>query len=460
MNPAQKRNHTTAFTQPHNPRPRPTAPPAVPSFNASIAHLLPVKPSAGPVPNPSPSQASKSQNPPAQPKKNLLGLTPSHPDESSSSEDEDEEARLSSTLDASSANPGAQVLAFEYKGQLASLRTAGEIQAWIAERRKRFPTVAKAEAAKKERKEKKRKWEEEKAERQKKMEEEKAERRKKMEEERAERKLKFEEERKAKELARQMSAVEKEIDAQNTIKDKDSKSTPTSKAEALAEKLRKRALKAEKALKKAEEALRIAKEKQAKASSEQAHLVEKPGAHEGSGAEVVSNATADPDETSSSGSSASDSDDSASGLSSDDEGDSDASSAAPETMSTKDPTLANASALPSVQGTRPPKRARPCTTFMRYNRCRYGANCRYSHDLNGPSRPDHESTQGQKKGAVAGKEPKGRNSGNTDTKPARRKGLYQVMVEKEEEGVRRKVAMTILRLGEQGFLEDPAPSAV
>jgi hypothetical protein len=449
MNPAQKRNHTTAFTQPNNLRPRPTAPPAVPSFNASIAHLLPVKPAASPVPNPSPSQASKSQNPPAQPKKNLLGLTPSHPDESSSSsEDEDEEARLFSTLDASSTSQSAQGLSFEYKGQLSSLRTAGEIQAWIAERRKRFPTLAKAEAAKKEREEKKRKWEEE-----------KAERRKKMEEERAERKLKFEEERKARELARQMPAVEKEIHAQKKSRDKDSKSTPTSKAEALAEKLRKRALKAEKALKKAEEALRIAKEKQAKALSEQASIVEEAGAHESSVAEAATKSLADPDETSSSGSSASDSDDSASGLSSNDESDSDASSAAPETMSTKDPALVNASTLPSIQGTKPPKRARPCGTFMRYKRCRYGSSCRYSHDLNGQSRQESEGTQGQKKGAIAGKEQKGRNSSTADTKQARRKGLYQVMVEKEEEDVRRKVAMTILRLGEQGLLEDPSSAA-
>ena len=52
----------------------------------------------------------------------------------------------------------ANVLQFEYKGRTASLRTAAEIAAWIAERKKNYPTQAKAEAAKKESAEKKRKW--------------------------------------------------------------------------------------------------------------------------------------------------------------------------------------------------------------------------------------------------------------------------------------------------------------
>lgn len=450
MNPAQKRNHTTAFTQPNTHRPRPTAPPAVPSFNASIAHLLPGKPSANPPPNPSPSQASTLKKSLAQSKKNLLGLTPSHPDDSSSSsEDEDEEALFSSTLDASTPNAAAPGLSFSYKGQLSSLRTVAEIQSWIAERKKRFPTIAKAEAAKKEREEKKRKWEEE-----------KAEKRKKAEEERAERKRKFEEDRKARDLARQISAVEKEIQTQNQVKGKDPKASPTSKAEALAEKLRKRALKAEKALKKAEEALQVAKEKQAKALDQQGSMAQGAETPIEPGTKPAGHSIVDPDETSSSGSSASDSDDSGSGVSSEDESDSDASSAAPEAISTKDPTLLNTSALPSAQSIKKPKKSRPCVNFMKYKRCRYGSNCRYSHDLSGTTRHDPQGTQGQKKGAaVAGKEQKGRSSGTNDTKPVRRKGLYQVMVEKEEEEARRKVAATILRLGEQGLLGEPSSSS-
>lgn len=432
MNPSQKRNHTAAFTQQNKPRPRPTAPPAVPSFNASIAHLLPLKPAANAIPTPSPSfgQMPRPSKPPAQLKKNLLGLTPSHPDDSSSSEDdEDEEARLVGTLDGSKASTAVPGLSFSYKGQLSSLRTAEEIQAWIAERRKRFPTVVKAEAAKKEREEKKQKWEEE-----------KAERRRKMEQQRAERKLKHEEEMKARELARQMAAVQKEVHAQNKAKEKESKATPTSKAEALAEKLRKRALKAEKALKKAEEALRIAKEREVQSAGGDVQVDE-----------AVANAMGDLDKTSSSGSSASDSDDSASASSSDDDGDSDASSTAPETVSTKDPSLINLPVLSSAPGAKPPKKSRPCGNFMRFKRCRYGSGCRYSHDLKGQSSQDADRTGGPK-------EQKGRKSATMDQKPTRRKGLFQVMVQKEEEEACRKVAMAILRLGEQGLLEDPSPA--
>ncbi|KAK5045120.1 hypothetical protein LTR84_009453 [Exophiala bonariae] len=437
MNPPQKRNHTAAFMQQNKPRSRPTAPPPVPSFNASIAHLLPVKPPATPTPatNPSGPYATKQPNPSAQPKKNLLGLTPAHPDDLSSSEDdEDEEARLIGTLNTMSTCTATPGLSFSYKGQLSSLKTAEEIKAWIAERRQRFPTAAKADAAKKEREEKKRKWEEE-----------KAERWKKMENQRAERKLRYEEEKSARELARQMSAVEKVIQSQNKAKETESKVTPTSKAEALAEKLRKRALKAENALKKAEEALRIAREKALK--SEGGDLPAD------STIEAASSVMIDPDETSSSGSSDSDSDASGSTSSSDDGTDSDSdASAAPETISTKDPSLANLPPLPSAQRAQTAKKLRPCGNFMRFKRCRYGSGCRYSHDLKGQAGQEGDGMQG------SSKDQKGKKSAAPDARSgtARRKGLYQVMVQKEEEEARRKVVMAILRLGEQGLLDDPS----
>jgi hypothetical protein len=86
-----------------------------------------------------------------QKKSNLLGLTPTKVDPDSEPEDDEgEEARLAGQNKVSSG------LEIEYGGNNIILRTAAEIAAFIAERKKRYPTQAKVDAAKKEAEEKKR----------------------------------------------------------------------------------------------------------------------------------------------------------------------------------------------------------------------------------------------------------------------------------------------------------------
>ena len=133
--PAQTSNHTqkrtfgAAFGQ--NPQSRPQAPPAVPSFSASLDYLLPTKPAP-------PSSMKSNAHVPK--KSNILGLTPAQLEGSDSEDDGDEETRL-----AAAASGGD--IQFEYKGHVSTLRTPAEIAAWITERRKRYPTQAKREAA-------------------------------------------------------------------------------------------------------------------------------------------------------------------------------------------------------------------------------------------------------------------------------------------------------------------------
>jgi hypothetical protein len=136
-----KRDHSTAFDGDALRKSRPSAAPAVPSFSANLAHLLPTKP--GPR-----AHASAA---PTEHRKNALGLTPASADQSASEDDEEEEKKLG--------GGGAQDLQFEYRGQTASLRTPEEIAAWIAERKRRYPTQAKRDAAQKEAQEKRRQWE-------------------------------------------------------------------------------------------------------------------------------------------------------------------------------------------------------------------------------------------------------------------------------------------------------------
>ena len=445
MNSPQKRNHATAFSQPNNHRSRPSAPPAVPSFNASIAHLLPSKPAVttNATSPPTPAQIQTPQTEGVLSKKNLLGLTPSHPDESASSDDEDEEIRLTGDLVKSSSLQWHD-FSFEHNGQISSLRTAEEIQAWIAERKKRFPTVAQAEAAKKEREEQRRL-----------RAIEKAERKKKFDAEKAEKKRKAEELRKATELAKQVAAKERQNKAMNKGTDKQSGKNDNAapKAQAKADKLRKRAVKAEQALKRAEEALQAAREEQAEVQVQQNAAVTDPvdSVSVLATSEVLPPAKdPDPDETSSSGSSDSDLEtDYNSSISisttSENDSDNDSSSAEPETVNAK------SSIFPSIPETASPKsqvRLRICRHFLKNKNCRHGSNCRFSHEL--------DAYEKQVQGKASKRREKGKEPGaSAMSRPQRRKGLYQVMVEKEEEEKRKKIAQAIFTLGKSGVLDEP-----
>ena len=129
MKHTNKRDHASAFSKPRIP-----APPAVPSFG----NPLPTKP-------PPPSDATR--KPKKKRKHNQLGLTPKTEEHESSEEDDDmdEESKLTS----GGTGAATAALRFTYKGRTATLRTPEEIAAWIEERKKRFPTRAKAEEKKK-----------------------------------------------------------------------------------------------------------------------------------------------------------------------------------------------------------------------------------------------------------------------------------------------------------------------
>ena len=129
-----KRDHTTAFNKPQNTVPRTPAPPAVPSFG----NPLPSKPP--------PVADTPRKNKKRKRKHNQLGLTPKNDDHESSEEEEevDEEAKL-----AQSGADAAAPLQFTYRGQTATLQSQTDIAAWIAERKKKFPTQARIEERKK-----------------------------------------------------------------------------------------------------------------------------------------------------------------------------------------------------------------------------------------------------------------------------------------------------------------------
>lgn len=129
-----KRDHSSAFGKPQSTAPRVPAPPPVPSFG----NPLPSKP-------PPPSDVTRKSK--KKRKHNQLGLTPKIEDHESSEEDDDvdEESKLASG-GGESVN---STLRFTYRGRTATLKTPEDIAAWIEERKKRFPTQARAEERKK-----------------------------------------------------------------------------------------------------------------------------------------------------------------------------------------------------------------------------------------------------------------------------------------------------------------------
>ncbi|KAJ5127457.1 hypothetical protein N7448_008236 [Penicillium atrosanguineum] len=128
-----KRDHSSAFHKPQSTAPRTPAAPAVPSFG-------------NPLPSKPPPAADATRKPKKRKRKhNQLGLTPKTEDHESSEEEEDadEESKLAQP------GTGAASLQFMYKGQTAKLQSAADIAAWIAERRKKFPTQARVDEKKK-----------------------------------------------------------------------------------------------------------------------------------------------------------------------------------------------------------------------------------------------------------------------------------------------------------------------
>jgi flagellar biosynthesis GTPase FlhF len=345
-----------------------------------------------------------------QKKSNLLGLTPTKVDPDSEPEDDEgEEARLAGQNKVSSG------LEIEYGGNNIILRTAAEIAAFIAERKKRYPTQAKVDAAKKEAEEKKRRWKEEKD---------------------AKMQAAREAREKALEARRRREPTQQQKSQSRTQATKQADSAAQAKTKA--EILRAKALKAQERLAKAEKALRLAEEQPGSST-----------AHENNPKPVTDNTSSsdltDSDATSSSGSDSDLDSSSESGSGSDSDADS-----APEILSTKraalEHNLSNAPPKPPT-ATLQPAGPEVCRAFAKYGRCRFGKHCRHSHDVQnarggGNSRRNNNQT-------VDG-------SGSART-TGRRKGLWQVMVEQEQEEERKMLLQAIVTLGEHGVLDEPKP---
>ncbi|OAL25228.1 hypothetical protein AYO22_05105 [Fonsecaea multimorphosa] len=417
LNGPQKRDHSTAFAPGHQHRPRPTAAPAVPSFNASIEHLLARGPSVD----------QNSQKPPephkVEPRKhNVLGLTPAKFDRDSDPEDdEDEEQRL-----ANKASSGVGGYIFEYNGNPLALRTRQEILTWLAERKRRYPTQARVAVAKKEAEKKKRKREEE----QKAKREAREEVQAKREQERAERLKAIAKAKQRQEQDRILQSGEETANTDNVA----------ARAKLKADKLRKRALKAQLELERAEEALRLAEMKEVTLKSSSSATI--PSPHPTTEAvDVSANSDAtDSDATSSSGSSTSSGSDSDTDCGARSDSDS-----IPEVTSAKQASRAQASLPPASRSARP-QAPQLCKHFVKYKTCKWGSSCRYSHDTTrkgGRSDPVAPTSQHKHPTTTA--------AGNV-----RRKGLWQVMVDQEREESRKRLLGAIVALGERGLLGSPS----
>ena len=368
LSPPHKRDYATAFSK--QPSTRPQAPAPVPSFNAGLENLLAPKTTSSPP--------QKQQN-----KTNLLGLTPSTAEASDSDDDRDEEARLA---EASLSTD----LQFEYKGHTSMLRTPAEIAAWLVERKKRWPTEARREAANKEEEERKRRWQEEKQ--------------KKAEAFRAEKQTRMEQRRPDNSTRHGSKKTWTSLPAGGSASD------PGNSARLRAEHLRRKAAKAQRELEEAEKELLKSRHSMTStdntSSTHQNVEVAEPD-HDTSSLSDSSHLTDSHSDTSS----ASDSDDSG-----------------PEEMSSK--VEVDKLSAPLENRARVKK---PCQFFAKHGSCRYGTRCKYAHD----------SDPAQKKGSAV-----------ASTSNTGRKGLWQVMMEKEREEENKKVLSAIIALGKQGVLDD------
>lgn len=413
MSQAQKRNHATAF----NDRPsnatknhRPAAPPAIPSFGIDFESLLPNKPEPQKSPPKGPAK-----------KPNILGLTPVAKDDDDEEGDEEEESKLASKISSDS------VLQFEYNGQTATLNTPEEIAAWIAERRKKWPTEQKRGIVQRDAEERKKRWE--------------ADRAARMEASKAAAKAR-QEERQSQKVEREKSQIRQKLlreQIQKAIAAPAVGGTLTA-GQTKAEELRRKAEKIAQQLKIAEAALdkdedgvdpeavteadldTLLTQVDAMASAQQAQpngVDASDSISNTSDASLADHDTTMGDDTSTSGSSsASESD----------------SDSAPEAATTK---RTAPDRVPPPARKAPPGAStdnRPlCKNIAQYGRCKFGSRCRFKHER---PRKTEESTIGN-----------------------RRKGLYQIMVEKEQEEERKRALRVIIALGEAGVLDESPQQA-
>jgi len=389
--------------------------------------------------------------------------------ESSEDDDIDEEAKLAASSNSSQ-------LQFSYRGQTATLKSATDIAAWIAERKKKFPTKARIEQRQKEDEGRKKTFQDARKAR------DDAVRQQRLETQRI-----VQEEKRAKEVLKEQHKSERQ-----KLKDQDDAIVDeATKAKIKAEKYRRKAAKEEERAAKAEAEAKLAQlrasalssMKRPKATEEpinaesaksanstdpisapaetqtsdlvpfqkkatEAHTsllspptsitspptaepssappLNRPRSHSLSSISSTSTSNltisdsssdpgADPDGTSSSGSS------------SDPDSDSDA---APETLSSKQNGPVRVQAPPRTT----PQQI--CRQFQRSGRCSRGSGCKFTHapgkEDRGPRREKKDSSRGRGVG--------------------KRKGLYQVLVDKEKEEERRLVMRAIVQLGEQRVL--------
>ncbi|KAI9798428.1 MAG: hypothetical protein M1833_004822 [Piccolia ochrophora] len=118
----RKYGSSTTFGGSAKTTPISTAPPPVPSF---LSASLPPKP-------PNVEDAALTSNGTRKRKYNFLGLTPRKEEHEDSEDSVDEEARYGGNTD--------QRLEFEYKGRTSTLISQSDIAAWIAQRKKNYPT--------------------------------------------------------------------------------------------------------------------------------------------------------------------------------------------------------------------------------------------------------------------------------------------------------------------------------
>lgn len=409
-------------------------------------------------------------------KHNQLGLTPST-NENESSSDEDEEAKLANST-ASTTGSNSALYSFEYKGRLSTLQTAADIAAWIAERKKRFPTAAKAEAARKEAEKKRREWEKSKKEKAEAQRLQRLEREKAKQEELRKRALESVRAKKVKDEEKHQTAPEgntgEEVVTKTAIK---------------TEKLRRKLEKAQRDARKAQEALArirqesidtkkpasdkdvpsglhpklprtntlvtshaeteddIKKLKEKLLKDDDDHLLNASDVSSEISLSVDDSDTDSIDDYTSSCGSSSVCDSEADPRSSSDQD----SDSGPEELTSKRTapdrvpppprtTTSTSTSKPDASTSNPDHRSQiPCRNMFRSGRCHYGDQCRYSHEL-----PEK---------MARGRERRKQNDG-VGEKQKGRKSLYQVMVEKEVEAERREVVEVILRMGERGMLEE------